>query len=296
MRITSLQLKTQNPAQAVAFYTTILGLTLQEKFENSTGTVYILQFPEGNAHLELWYNPTNTTTESYQQDAQDNYWKYSVFVEDIQQAHRFFKNKGISSNEPYQFGDIGYLMHTKDQESYQIEFIQKSFQQNTPTDASEPKFSDTTGPLSLGLLTLRTKDPVKSIQFYEQFLGLKLLVRMYVERGSGFTLYFLGRKDLTPPSADIDALENREWLYHQKEAFIELQYYWGSEHQADFSLQANHAKQAGLKQIKFASENLDNFRKLLKAKKQTYVEGFDTSSQQPWVQIMTPDKHPIVIE
>jgi len=296
MRITSLQLKTQNPVQAITFYTTIFGLTLQEKFENDTGVVYILQFPEGNAHLELLHNPKNTIAENYQQDARDNYWKYSVFVEDIQQAYRFLKTKGVSSNEPYQFGDIGYLMHTKDQENYQVEFIQKTFQQNTPTDSNTSKFSDETGSLSLGLLTLRTKDPVKSIQFYERFLGLKLLARMYVDRGSGFTLYFLGRKNLTPPNIDMDALENREWLYHQKEAFIELQYYWGSEHQADFTLQANHTKQVGLKQIKFTTENLDDFKKLLDKSKLAYVAGFNTINQQQYIEITSPDAHKIIIE
>ncbi|OJJ15595.1 hypothetical protein BKI52_37565 [marine bacterium AO1-C] len=295
MKIISLQLKTQKPTEAIDFYTKTFGMTLQGEFKDEAGIVYILQFPKGNAHLELLYNPKNITTESYQQNAQDNYWKYSVFVEDIQQIYRFLKNKNISSNEPYQFGDIGYLMHTKDQENYQVEFIQRTFQQNTPTYLKTTASPDKAGPLSLGLITLRTKDPVKSIQFYEN-LGLKLLVRMYVERGNGFTLYFLGRKDLTPPNADIDAIENREWLYQQEEAFIELQYYWGSENQAKFTLRTNQIKPNGLRQLKLMSENLGDLKELLDKNKRPYSSGFYKSNQRQYIQVTSPDEHQIVIE
>ncbi|WP_290672028.1 hypothetical protein [Kordia sp.] len=62
------------------------------------------------------------------------------------------------------------------------------------------------------MFTIRTKDPLKIIAFYENILDLKLFVRMYVDRGIGFTLYFLGDKNLQAPNPDIDALENIEWM------------------------------------------------------------------------------------
>ena len=66
-------------------------------------------------------------------------------------------------------------------------------------------------------------------------MDLKLLVRMYVKRGAGFTLYFLGDKKLQPPNPDIDAIENREWMYQQSHLFIEIQHYWSSEFDDEFS-------------------------------------------------------------
>ncbi|WP_074408459.1 hypothetical protein [Aquimarina megaterium] len=152
-------------------------------------------------------------------------------------------------------------MHAKDIENYQIEFIQKTFKQNTPSYLKTSK----TYPLyqlpTMGLITLRTTDPIKSIRFYESFFGMKLLVRMYVNRSNGFTLYFLGDNNLVVPNPDIDAIENREWMYQQNSTFIELQYYWGSEHQKGFKLQTIEDEPIGFAGVKFETRDLKKIEK-----------------------------------
>ena len=68
------------------------------------------------------------------------------------------------------------------------------------------------------------------LRFYRDFLGMKLLVREDVS-DYGFFLYFLAFTDDKPPSSNIDAVENREWLYQRQYTVLELQVFQdGSQH------------------------------------------------------------------
>lgn len=296
MKLKSLQLNTQSPQQAIDYYTTVMGMTLINNYESDTEIIYELQYPNTDTCLELISNLNNTHSEAYQEARMDNYWKYSVFVDDIQQAYRFLNKKQILTKEPYQFRDIGYLMHTKDIENYQIEFIQRTFQQNTPKHIIDSNISNNIGQPSLGLITIRTQDPLKSIRFFESVLDLKLLARMYVPRGNGFTLFFLGDKNLTPPNMNIDAIENREWLYHQKDLFLEIQYYWGTEYQEGFKLNANLDKRMGLNGIKLQSGNLERIEKALINNQIEYTIFHGESKQKKGLQFYSPDKQLIKVE
>ena len=50
-------------------------------------------------------------------------------------------------------------------------------------------------------------------RFYCDNLGMKLLCRVDESDTHGFKLYFVAFTTESPPSADIDAVENREWLF-----------------------------------------------------------------------------------
>ncbi|MDO6491707.1 MULTISPECIES: VOC family protein [unclassified Cellulophaga] len=250
MKLHSFTLQIFEPEKTISFYVDILGFRLEEKYVKSGSTFYNLGFKDSPFYLQLKYTPELTKIK-YQETATDNYWKYSLFVDDIQRVYKKIKEYHIPIKEPFQFGAIGYLSHTADLENHQIEFIQKTFKQNTkqtPPNTSSPLLDN---PI-LGLITIRTKDPIKSIKCFEDVLDLKLFVRMYVNRGKGFTLYFLGDKNLQAPRTDIDALENREWMYQQNNLFIEIQYYWNSENETDFSL--NKTPDNGFKSINFIGD------------------------------------------
>ncbi|MGY0425825.1 MAG: hypothetical protein ACWIPI_03225, partial [Polaribacter sp.] len=228
-------------------------------------------------YIQLKYTPSLEET-AYQQVSNDNYWKYSLFVEDIQKVYKELQKKNYSINSPYQFEDIGYLAHTTDTENHQIEFIQKTFKNNLLKASA----SYTQRQTSLGLLTIRTKDPLKSIKFFEDIFDLKLFVRMYVTRGKGFTLYFLGNKNLQAPNLDIDAIENREWMYQQSHLFIEIQHYWNSEYDTDFSLKSTQNN--GLQNINF-SGNLQLLKKRLTNNNISFIQKNDK------IIFKTVDKH-----
>ncbi len=240
MQLHSFTLQITEAQETLAFYTDVLGFTLFDTLSTTNATIYKLGFEHTGSYLLL---AESTSTEPYQEVASDSYWKYSIFVNDIEKNYQEIRQKGYEIGQPYQFGDIGYLSHTKDSENHVVEFIQKSFQQN--------KILDTPQKNVLGLLTLRTKDPLKIIRFYEDIFELKLFVRMYVNRGKGFSLFFLGSKNLKAPSPDIDAIENRKWMYQQNHLFIEIQHYWNSEYDEEFELTT---PKNGLQKVNFIGD------------------------------------------
>ena len=294
MKLSKLLLGSQDIENTLNFYTQVLDATLQNSLENEEEARFELSFDEDSKFsLEFINNKRIEKVIPYTEEPRDTYWKYSLFVNDIQHVYDVVK-KERKVGEPFQFGNIGYLSHTEDVENYKIEFIQKDFKVNTK---EYPK----TEALSLGekavfgLITLRTKDPVQSIRFYEKYFNLQLLVRMRVDRGSGFTLFFLGDKSLVPPSTDIDAIENREWMYHQKEAFIELQWHWDSEQLTNFEYNAKIDEAMGFKGIVFATENLDAKKKELQNGSVNFVQTVDELSGNEQITILSPDRHPIYI-
>lgn len=283
MNLQSFTLQIFEPKQTIAFYTNVLGFIVKEEFTQNNSTFYNLYQKDAAFHIQLQYNSL-LEKKTYQQKPTDNYWKYSLFVDDIQKVYKELRQQQYSVGEPYQFGDIGYLAHTKDTENHQIEFIQKTFKQNSPIKISSNSFKESE--TALGLLTIRTKDPLKSIRFYEEILDLKLFVRMYVDRGNGFTLYFLGAQNLTAPNPDIDAIENREWMYQQRHLFIEIQYYWNTEQDEDFSLHTT--PQNGLRTINFLGDITVLKEKLIR-------NNTTFSEENDHILFETPDKHQILV-
>lgn len=282
MKLTGFQLAIQHPEKTVAFYTQVLGMSLNHTEKNDNRVIYTLGFAKDEPQLQLLYD-SNQTLSPYALHPQDNYWKYSIFVEDIQAVYQRLTAQNHPIGEPYQFGDIGYLAHTVDTENHQIEFIQKTFKNSSLTSPTTDK-----NPV-LGLLTLRTIDPMQSIRQFEEVLAMKLHVRMHVERGGGFSLYFLGDKQLTPPSSDIDALENREWLYQQRHLFIELQHYWGSDHATDFSLNSDNN---ALQQLNFTGD-LSGVGTRLNRHLTAFEQTTEATSEQ--IHFESTDKHRVVV-
>lgn len=280
MQLFGFQLVIQHPKKTLAFYTKTLGMTLFDLTENDTQSIYIVGFHQEQT-LQLVYDKTKKLP-PYTLQPTDNYWKFSLFVDDIQAVYQRLTATNHSVGEPYQFGDIGYLAHTLDTENHQIEFIQKTFK-DTPRPVALVKNP------ALGLLTLRTADSMKSIRLFEDVLAMKLHVRMHVERGGGFSLYFLGDNNLTPPSGDMDALENREWLYQQRHLFIELQHYWGSDHADDFSL---NTADSPLQQLCFSGD-LSALTERLTHHGIHFVRNTEQSLEQ--IRFETVDKHVIVV-
>nr|XP_002129304.1 lactoylglutathione lyase [Ciona intestinalis]XP_026693005.1 lactoylglutathione lyase [Ciona intestinalis] len=72
---------------------------------------------------------------------------------------------------------------------------------------------------------LRVKDPKKSLKFYSEVLGMRLLLQLHFD-AMKFSLYFMGYAD----AKDIpdDPTERKTWVFRQP-GTIELTHNWGSE-------------------------------------------------------------------
>lgn len=152
-------------------------------------------------------------------DGLANFWKFSVFTDNMDQLRASLFDDGVESSEAVQFGDIGYLSHLHEPGGNAIELIQRTFRQSAPLESESPD--------TLGLITLRVSDAEASMRFYIEGLGMRLLCTMAVDDGrpDPFDLYFLGYIDEDPPDPNPAGVANREWLYQRPAAFIELQHY-----------------------------------------------------------------------
>ena len=157
----------------------------------------------------------------------DAYWKIGVTLADVDLARESLIADGIDVGVPRQFRDIGYLCHLADPDGFQIELLQHRFAENhqsLPRDRGCALGS----PAVFGQVTLRVRDPEVSLRFYRDLIGLRLLSRQTVAPYR-FTLYFLAGTEERPPVDDLDAVENREWLWQRPYTTLELQHRWGTE-------------------------------------------------------------------
>lgn len=77
---------------------------------------------------------------------------------------------------------------------------------------------------------LRIKDPAKSIPFYEEVLGMKLIEKFDFP-AMEFSLFFMGYP--TEPIPE-DPAERAKWLFDQP-ALLELTYNYGTENDPEFA-------------------------------------------------------------
>ena len=156
------------------------------------------------------------------------YWKIGITLEDVDQAVKFVNNETQRDFKlGSQFEKIGFVGHIADPLGYSIEFLQHTFEKNfSKTTCVERCLLDQSksSPPNFGQITIRCKDAKSSCNFYTEVLGMRL-VSIQPSINYPFTLYFFAYTDSIPPnSQDLEAIENREWLWKQPFAQIELQH------------------------------------------------------------------------
>jgi len=227
-------LRIHQPEKLVDFYTRKFGMKLLGDLETESGEKwYYLGFADGpgvlwnpiKTYLELRHNPKTANTVPYKPSRNETYWKIGLTTPDVDEAAERLRASGVSVADGSQFRDIGFLTHLADPEGFGIELLQHDFKSNfrrgTPSADLPLGF-----PATLGQITLRISDAEASLRFYRDQLGMKLLSRQDVSP-YGFVLYFLAWTDDTPPSPDVDAVENREWLWKRPYTTLELQHIVG---------------------------------------------------------------------
>ncbi|MCG7494735.1 VOC family protein [Thalassobius sp. Cn5-15] len=203
----TLTLKVRDPDALRQFYCDVLGMQDQPAGAvGYGGGQCALRFEQGAALYEA--QPTDT------------YWKIALSVPDIELAVRQLRDKGINVSDPRQFRDVGYLAHFSDPEGFAIELIDHWFQGDRP--ANHTIGAGLGGGAHLSLITLRCAD-IAALEPKVLALGLRPYSVQPVTP-YGFTLYFYGNPDHTPPSADLSAVENRTWTYQRRETVLELQH------------------------------------------------------------------------
>lgn len=212
--ILSVVFRVENPAKLAQWYEKIIGTTVRSLQER----VWECHFKKG-AKIKLIKANGSLP---YKSDKSSVYWKIGLTMPNVDLAREKISNNSVTVSNPSQFLDIGYMCHLNDAEGFAIELLQWTFEKNL---APFPPIQDQVlgqNPL-MGQITLRSSKIDESLGFYRDILGMKLLSKQKVEL-YGFTLYFLAFTDEEPPIADLESVENRQWLWQRQFTTIELQY------------------------------------------------------------------------
>ncbi|MEM9027897.1 MAG: VOC family protein [Pseudomonadota bacterium] len=206
-KIETIVYRCRDPHAQRAFYCDALGMT-----DVGDGAVGY-----GGDEAKLVFLPAN---DRYEPRADDLYWKIALAVPNIELAHQQLTALGVAIDTPRQFQDVGYLTHFKDPHGFTIELIEHWFEGQRQAEPINPQRLG--GGAHLNLLTLRTSD-IAPIQQACDAWGMTPLSVQPVET-YGFTLYFFAFTQERPPSSDLTALANREWLYQRRYTVLEIQH------------------------------------------------------------------------
>lgn len=268
-------LRIADPEISLPFYTEKLGMTLLAQRALSGETRYFLGFVDSGAEetqtdlgvtqrqaiccLVLVHNPDGKAVDVRRQpDSGEGYWKMAISVKDLEIARNRLIGSGVEVDSPRQVGDIAYLCHFNDPNGYCIELIQHDFLKNHRPEPENPAYRLGNRPVFL-LITYRVKNAETSLKFYTETLGMRLLSVQAVE-ARGFTLYFLACTDEVPPHADLEHVENREWLWQRPYTMVELQHVWGTERDAEFAYRVG--SETGFEGVSLATNDFDDVVRL----------------------------------
>jgi len=172
----------------------------------------------------------------YEPPRDDVFWKIGLALHDLDASVTRLATlgaPGCAEVQGRQFLDIGYLVHVTDPAGFTVELLQTTFEGSAARRAALAAASRggawEASPLAqdndvvMGQITTRITNEAASLEFYQQVLGMKLLAEEPVP-DYNFRLFFLAYTDEEPPNAeDLEAVENREWLYQRPYTTLELQ-------------------------------------------------------------------------
>ncbi|MES0882761.1 VOC family protein [Roseibium sp. SCP14] len=213
-RLTALSLKVRDPDKLADFYCNILGMHRTET-DGATAVGY------GAPGADLILEPSDKAG-IYNHRQNDRYWKIALTVPDLDLAYTQLTDLGLTITAPHQFRDIAYMSHMSDPEGHVIELIQHSFEGKPHTAMGDANYP-LGGGARIGLITLRTDDIETDMARCRDELGMRFLSRQAVS-DLGFDLYFFGVTEETPPNPDVNAVENREWLWQRPYTVLEFQH------------------------------------------------------------------------
>lgn len=118
---------------------------------------------------------------------------------------------------------------------------------------------------NLSQTMIRVKNPEKSLKFYCDYLGMKLVRESHYEKGK-FSIYFLSSPNHIDPNFDLDNHsfeERRQMMKNNFHPFIELTHNWGTEDEQAFSYHDGNQEPQGFGHIGFLVNDLEKTCEIL---------------------------------
>ena len=246
-RLDRLTFRVPDAIACLAFYKDILGMS-DMTMKDKTNTIGYNQ-----SGLKLSFQESSLC-KSRQSTSSDAYWKIGITVKNLDHAVGFLRLQGILVSKPVQFLDIGYLCSLRDPAGLSIELLQQGFggdHEDISSLSSQEDFHPIGGQATLAHITIRTTNLPQIQKWSEESMGMRLLSIQPVA-AYGFTLYFYSwSKDVLPKPNDLNAVENRPWLWARPYALLEFQHLEGNDNR---ELRSTKAKEAGPTELIVADE------------------------------------------
>ncbi|KAK9467573.1 Glyoxalase/Bleomycin resistance protein/Dihydroxybiphenyl dioxygenase [Lipomyces arxii] len=231
-------LRVKDPKKSLEFYKDKLGMTLIRTldFPEAKFCLYFLAYDvEGSTNygnvwtdreglLELTHNYGTENDPEYKvnngnADPHRGFGHICMSVDNIDLFCNQLEEKGVVFQKKLSDGRQKDIAFALDPDGYWVELIwTRTPKTENVTNVSSYRLNHT---------MLRVKDPKKSLRFYQEVLGMKLL-RTAEHEGAKFTLYFLGYNN------DPNFVENSGVGVHNFEGVLELTWNWGTESDPDF--------------------------------------------------------------
>ncbi|KAK4230198.1 Glyoxalase/Bleomycin resistance protein/Dihydroxybiphenyl dioxygenase [Podospora fimiseda] len=251
-------IRVKDPKKSIEFYS-FLGMSLLKKlsFSEAKFDLYFLGYdsPQGavSAGNNLWDREgLIELTHNYGTESDPNYKinngnvePYRGFghlclsVDNIQAACQRLEDAGYKFQKKLTDGRMKHIAFALDPDGYWVEIIGQKKVEETEgvkeTDVRRYRMNHT---------MLRVKDAEKSLRFYREVLGMKL-VRTHEAEAAGFNLYFLGYGG-----------EEKEGTA-EREGLLELTWNYGTEKDEGFSYHDGNKEPQGFGHICVSVDNLE---------------------------------------
>lgn len=227
-------LRIKDPKVSVPFYEKNFGMKLINHFVFDDFTLYMMGYDMGEklnwaarpGILELCHNHGVENDPEYKLNNGNGekfrgFGHICVSVDNIQACEASLLDAGVKFQKKLSDGRQKNIAFALDPDGYWIELIEhKQGREEATTNKQSYAFNHT---------MIRVKDPVKSLKFYREVLGMKLFRKHDVEAAK-FTLYFLGYDhDANFKEGELDSTDQAG-----RSGVIELTHNWGTETDASF--------------------------------------------------------------
>ena len=163
-----------DPERLAKFYVEALGMSVHQDHHQSE--IWRVGYPRRGSDTanpedgSLWleFHPSGGVAVP-KSGRDDPYWKIAISVENVDLAAACLERRGISTSEPGQFEDVGYLCHLEDPAGLGIEILQHEFH-SRPFAPGRAASTGLGQEACLNLVTLRTADLRSTEQFYRERL------------------------------------------------------------------------------------------------------------------------------
>jgi lactoylglutathione lyase len=261
-------LRVKDPKRSVDYYTKNFGLKLihHQKIPESKFDLYFLSYNDAvdgspfatPGVLELTHNYGTENDDSYKinngnEEPYRGFGHICISVDNIEKASQALLNNMVKFQKKLTDGRQKNIAFALDPDGYWVELIENGIEKkDDETKTSSYKFNHT---------MIRIKDPEKSLKFYKDVLGFKLLsMREYKE--AEFNLYFLGYNH---DDSFVEGSLSRE-EQSKLEGILELTWNYGTESDPDFKYHNGNEEPQGYGHIGISANDPEAWCKSLEEK------------------------------